>query len=372
MPTASTQIRTASNTSSSETSQHQSSSGTESHGGSNQDGQNSQTPRGNERDGPDGSGANGSGNGGPAATTTSNLPNEEGKEQYEMFSGKATVQLPGSIEQELYISFDLQISPSERRGRDVDCKIALDRVVVGASSMEDRGEDEMDVDLDHYFIVKECRISVGPLDGDCSAPHSVAPRERSFIDKYTKQRNWQAGITMAASQTPGVTPTVSYGQSKQTEQPSVVVEIEGFNCGGGPRQSYRWRYRPKSQSAKTHMEFSSTNPPTHTVSFTVPRIQNNPKALRIRAKAIYERKGPFRRVASGMLAKLGFKQDVQLRHFAMELEAKIGTEVDYCRFPVDQLKGGAYLVMKVDARSGTVEPDDETSPFVSAILNTPP
>jgi hypothetical protein len=108
-----------------------------------------------------------------------------------MFSGKATVRLPGLIEQELYISFDLEISPPERRGRDVDCKIDLDRVVVGALSMEDRAEDEMDVDLNHYFIIKECRISVGPLDGDCSAPHSVTPRKRSFVDKYTKTRNWQ-------------------------------------------------------------------------------------------------------------------------------------------------------------------------------------
>jgi hypothetical protein len=284
-----------------------------------------------------------------------------------MFSGLGKVQLPGSIEQQLFISFALRISASEEAKRSgVDCKVALDRVVVGASEMEDL--EDADTEFDHYFIVKEARISVGPSDGECSAPHSVVPRERYFILKYRESNNWQAGAYAEISGTPAITPNISVGGSKQKDRPSAIVEIEGFKCGGGPRQSYSWRYRPKSDSAKTHIEFSTTNPPTHSVSFTVPQNQKNPNALRIKAKAIYERKGLFRRLATAVSARLRLKQDVNLRHFAMELAVTIGSQADYCCFPVPKKKKGVFLVMEVDAQTGVIEPVTETDGAVISTL----
>jgi hypothetical protein len=161
---------------------------------------------------------------------------------------------------------------------------------------------------------------------------------------------------------------MSFGSSKQKEHPSSTVEIEGFECGGGPRQSYRWCYRPKSKSAETHMEFSSTNPPTHTVSFTVPRNKKNPTTFRIRTRAVYQRKGIFRRLAAMTSARLRLKQDVQLLHFTMELEAVIGWEADYYRFPVAGEKEGAFLTMKVDAQSGVIKPVMEDAGVVKSRL----
>jgi hypothetical protein len=298
--------------------------------------------------------------------TASTVPkNEEGNSEYEMFTGLAQVRLPGPIEQQLYISFGLQISSSENTKRSaVDCKISLDRAVFGASSMEDLEND--DVELDHYFVVEKVQISAGPSDGECSAPHSVVPRERSFILKYTETDNWQATLGLMASPTPTGTLGAIYGESKEKQRPTVVVEVEGFRCGGGPRQSYRWRYRPKSESAKTHVEFSVKNPPTHTVTFTVPSNAKNPKSFKVTAKAVYQRKGLFQRLSNAVSARLRLKQDVQLRHFSMELEANIGNETDYCRFPAPQEKNGAYLRMQVNALTGVIEPGMERAGLVSS------
>jgi len=316
----------------------------------------------------DGPGSDGGGSGGGHSNRAANdgPPSQEGNPEYEMFSGVANVRLPG-YEQRLYISFALQIFPSDDAKRSaVGCKIALDNVVFGASAMEYLVESG--VESDHYFVLKEAQMTAGPSDGECSPPHSVIPRERYFIIKFTETNNWQAGANSTISPTPAVAPNVSFGSSKQKEHPSSTVEIEGFECGGGPRQSYRWCYRPKSKSAETHMEFSSTNPPTHTVSFTVPRNKKNPTTFSIRTRAVYQRKGIFRRLAAMTSARLRLKQDVQLRHFTMELEANIGLNSDYYRFPVAGEKEGAFLTMKVDAQSGMFKPIMEDAGLVKTSL----
>lgn len=81
---------------------------------------------------------------------------------------------------------------------------------------------------------------------------------------------------------------------------------------------------------------------------------------------MYQRKGVFQRLSNAVSARLRLKQDVQLRHFAMELEANIGNETDYCQFPVPQQKKGAYLSMQVDASTGVIEPGMESAWLVSS------
>lgn len=102
--------------------------------------------------------------------------------------------------------------------------------------MEDLKND--DLELDHYFVMAKVQISVGPSVGECSAPHSMVPHERTFVQKYTKTVNRQFTLGVTASATPAATPSASYGESGQKELSGALLEVKELPSGSGPQQSY--------------------------------------------------------------------------------------------------------------------------------------
>jgi len=332
------------------------------------DGQNTQQQSGDHGNG-DSTGP-GEGPGGDrqsSSSVTIRSPSQEFEGRYEMFSGVARVLIADSIEQQLYISFGLQITPLQVT-KPVDCRVALNNVIIGASKMEDLKEED-GRELEHYFVTKQGWLTVGPRDGQCSAAHSILPRKRYFYNNITDSTNWQVNAGLQISKPP-VTGNIIYGKSTQKQLPTAVVEVELIKSGSGRRQDYEWCYRPKSSSTSTHMEFSSTSPPTHTATYTVGRNATTPKTFRVGVKAIYQRQGKLRRLLSTLSARMRFMEDVQLRHFIMELNVTIGNEEDYCRFPTPA-KGGCDLIMEVDACKGRIDPAMLEAGVVKSSLVSP-
>ena len=267
-----------------------------------------------------------------------------------MFVGVTKLHLSPMVTQDLSMSFELKISPSTF-SKPVSCPIALNRVIFGASRMKRMkiAASEPETTLGHYFILKEAWIMIKPVGGQSSPPDQTGPRMHDMFSNITETHSHQANVTLQGSITNPITVGASFAKQSSNERPTFVVEATLARSQTGEEQGYEWCWKPTS-IAKTHLEFTTSNPPTHRVSYTILRNADVPKAISVKTKAIYEKKRLAQVPQIGRTFKAKLMKSVQIKDFIVELEAKIGTEGDFWRFPNDG-KDGSYLTMDVDARS---------------------
>ena len=310
------------------------------------DGFPNQAPSGNEP----GPGQRGSGEnpaGAPNALTANSPKEYTDEEQYQMFVG--VVKMAPTIEQSLSTAFELQISPS-RLSKPVVCRIALSKVVFGASrpkNLEESGDT-----LDHYFVIKEVWIIVTPDGGQPSPPTDTGPRLHDLVYSITDTNTRQATISLQSSTTP-FTGSASYTNQRQIAHPTYVIEATLGDSKNGTEQAYEWRWIPTTKT-KTHLQFTTTNPPTHRVTYNILQNAETPKAYNVKAKVIYEKKTLLPMPLFNLSPRAWVFKGVQVKHFSMELETTIGTDEDFSKFPAPD-KDGCYLEMEID---GTKKPFD--------------
>jgi len=290
------------------------------------------------------------------------------------FTGVANVVVADSIVQTLTISFCLQILPVFFAG-EVDCQTLVDNLIITASRMEDTtGSSDNPVVPDHYFIVEEAWVTVGPSgNGHCSQPHSPHPRLRFFYDRISNSSNWETEFRIQGSVLPKGTAKLSYGRSNQCDSSSLAAEVRPVFIGQGQRKDFEWRYKPASVSSKTHIEFSTTSPPNHTIKYTMDRnnpVDALPNYLRVRVRVIFRAPRRVRRISSKFPAKLRFFRDREIRHISMTIEADIGLDgVDYYEFPT-ATKSGCEMAIDVDASQGLLGQCGKAAGVVQSKLNS--
>lgn len=155
---------------------------------------------------------------------------------------------------------------------------------------------------EHYFVTEEVWITVGPSAGQCNGPHSAYPRLRHFYDKLIDSTKWQAEIGVEGSVAPKGVARMTYGKSNQNEFPPVSVEIKPVSIGNGRMQDFEWRYKAVSSSSETHMEFSTSNPAVHRITYTIDcdDIAALPNNFKVSIRAVFRADRKARRVSSSL------------------------------------------------------------------------
>lgn len=76
--------------------------------------------------------------------------------------------------------------------------------------------------------------------------------------------------------------------------------------------------------------------------------------MKVKGRVVYERKSLLQISQLAKSAKARFLKSIQLKHWIMELEATIGTDKDFSKFPTPR-KDGSYLTMEVDVSKKPIE-----------------
>ena len=185
-------------------------------------------------------------------------------------------------------------------------------------------------------------------------PRAPQPHMRYFYDRLSDSSSWHGGITLGApTKTSG---TVSYTASKLIGRPAITAEVNPLRIGAGNGQDFEWLYKTKIGSSDTHVEFSSSSPPTHHVTYRLGADGPSPEDMRLRVKAVFRQCGKLTRSQSHLSLPLYVRSmfDRKFRHIEMELEARVGKEgEDRFQFPAPN-KSGCRLVLGMNIGQGKV------------------
>ena len=220
--------------------------------------------------------------------------------------------------------------------------------------MASRMETSQAVAEEPYYVTDQVRIIIGPSKGRAMGPRAPQPHMRYFYDSLRNSSTWQGGITVGMpTKTSG---TISYGTSKLADRPAITSEVNPIRIGAGCGQDFEWLYKTKIGSSDTYVEFSSSSPPTHHVTYRLGDDAPSPEDMRLRVKAVFRQCGKFPRSHSGyslpqyMRARL----DRKFRHIEMELETRIGKEgEDNFLFPTPK-KSGCHLDIEMNIDQGRI------------------
>ena len=290
-------------------------------------------------------------------------PEEKG---FGTFTGISRLQLYDTYQQILKICFDLQIDPSHCINGPVDCRVTLDEVSVSASRVES-SQTAVRNCPEHFFVTERVWIIIGPSKGDSMGPRAPQPRMRYFYQSLSESSSWQGGITVGAPTK--IAGTVSYAASKLTERSAIAVEVNPIRIGAGIGQDFEWVYKTRTGSSDTHVEFSSSNPPVHHVTYRLGADAPSPEDMRLRVKALFRQCGKITRSQSRLSLPLYVRSvfDRKFRHIELELEVRVGKEGDdNFQFPASN-KSGCHLVMDMNIDKGKIWQGDPGKTDVGVI-----
>jgi hypothetical protein len=136
----------------------------------------------------------------------------------------------------------------------------------------------------------------------------------------------------------------------------MASEVEPIAIGKGAGDDFEWRYKMKKGSTDTHLEFSSSIPPVHRVSYRVLTDTPSPDDMRVVVKAVFRQRGKILRSKShlSLPPSLRLFGDRRFRHLVMELETRIGKDgEDNFQFPGPN-KSGCRLLMGLNIGKGKI------------------
>jgi hypothetical protein len=275
----------------------------------------------------------------------------------------------------LRVGFDLNIDPVRLLNGSMDYRISLHEVSVTASRMSTISTAVTQPVLEHLFVTEETWIIVGPSEGACLGPRAALPHMREFFSRFSDSSSWQGQVTIGAPT--NITGNLSHARTRLTERPPITSEVVPVSFGSGARQDFEWRYQMRPGSTDTLVEFSSSNPPTHHVTYVRPVNAASPEDIKVMLKAVFRQRGKLVRFKNygTFPPSLRFFGDRRFRHLVVMLEARIGEEGgDDFQFPGPH-KRGSDLAINLNINKGRIwhgNQDELGDRTVRSKLDSPP
>ena len=209
--------------------------------------------------------------------------------------------------------------------------------------------------LPPYYVAERVKIAISP-SGRCPIARNCYPLPASFTERETISNRKQLEASLEVSASPKAVIKGTTGKGRSTDRIPATIYVKPIFIGSEGRRSFIWDYRLTSVS-ESHLELSSTHPPSHAATYPLVRDHGLPDNFRIKLDVTYGKKSivPWAQYPRpGWPGRMKLS-DIGWKHMAMTLEATINRDdVDGFQFPTREKKGCPPLAMEIKFNEGNI------------------